>query len=100
MARKTVGIRVLKNRLSAYVRKVADSGEAIVITDRGHPVARLSAIDEQPPATRPAMRVRQAVKDHSDLSWMQRRLPERGSKLRSDDVARALDFVREDASLP
>ena len=37
---KTVGIRELKNRLSAYVR-AARSGETILVTDRGEVVAEL-----------------------------------------------------------
>lgn len=38
-----VGIRELKARLSQYVARAAD-GEDIVVTDRGRPVAHLSAI--------------------------------------------------------
>ena len=34
----TVGIRDLKNRLSEFLRRVAD-GERITVTDRGRPVA-------------------------------------------------------------
>lgn len=37
---KTVGLRELKNRLSAYVRQVR-AGRAIIITDRGQVVAEL-----------------------------------------------------------
>ena len=37
----TVGVRVLKNRLSEFLRRVAD-GERITVTDRGRPVAVLS----------------------------------------------------------
>lgn len=40
-----VGIRELKARLSLYVGEAAD-GATIVITDRGKPVARLTAINE------------------------------------------------------
>jgi len=40
-----VGIRELKARLSLYVSEAAD-GATIVITDRGKPVARLTAINE------------------------------------------------------
>ncbi|MCY3932017.1 MAG: type II toxin-antitoxin system prevent-host-death family antitoxin [Acidobacteria bacterium] len=36
----TVGIRVLKNRLSEYVR-MAQSGERVTVTSRGAPVADL-----------------------------------------------------------
>jgi prevent-host-death family protein len=34
----TVGVRELKNRLSEYLRRVADS-ERITVTDRGRPIA-------------------------------------------------------------
>jgi prevent-host-death family protein len=37
---RSVGLRVLKNRLSEYVRLVA-SGETVLITDRGRVVAEL-----------------------------------------------------------
>src|SRR3972149_2107426 len=37
----TVGIRELKNRLSEFLRRVAD-GERITVTDRGRPVAVLA----------------------------------------------------------
>jgi prevent-host-death family protein len=40
----TVGIRDLKNNLSKYIARVR-SGEELVVTDRGTPVARLSAVD-------------------------------------------------------
>ena len=36
----TVGIRVLKNRLSEYLR-IAQSGERVTVTSRGTPVADL-----------------------------------------------------------
>lgn len=39
-----VGVRDLKNNLSRYLDRVR-GGEQVVITDRGRPVARLSAID-------------------------------------------------------
>jgi len=37
----TVGIRELKNNLSAFVRRAA-GGEVVVVTAHGRPVARLS----------------------------------------------------------
>ena len=37
---KSVGLRELKNRLSAYVREVR-SGEVVLVTDRGEVVAEL-----------------------------------------------------------
>jgi prevent-host-death family protein len=39
-----VGVRDLKNNLSRYLDRVRD-GEDVIVTDRGKPVARLSAID-------------------------------------------------------
>ena len=43
-ARSEVGIRELKNRLSSYIDRVR-AGEEVIVTDRGRPVARLSALD-------------------------------------------------------
>jgi len=39
---KTVGLKVLKNKLSEYVR-IAASGETVQVTDRGRVVVELSA---------------------------------------------------------
>jgi prevent-host-death family protein len=39
-----VGVRDLKNNLSRYLDEV-ESGVEVVVTDRGRPIARLSAID-------------------------------------------------------
>lgn len=39
----TVGIRDLKARLSAYVA-LAESGETVLVTDRGRPVAELRPV--------------------------------------------------------
>ena len=37
---RTVGLKILKNKLSEYVRRAAD-GETVVITDRGRVVAEI-----------------------------------------------------------
>ena len=42
--RSEVGIRELKNSLSAYIDR-ARAGEQVIVTDRGRPVARLSSLD-------------------------------------------------------
>ena len=39
-------ISEIKNRLSAYLRKVR-AGETVLILDRNHPVARLEQVDRQ-----------------------------------------------------
>ncbi|HEV8031954.1 MAG TPA: type II toxin-antitoxin system prevent-host-death family antitoxin [Stellaceae bacterium] len=44
---RTVGLKVLKNKLSEYVR-AAGSGETVVITDRGRPIAELVAPRQVP----------------------------------------------------
>ena len=40
---KEIGIRELKSRLSSYLRQVR-TGETIIITDRGRPIARIVPI--------------------------------------------------------
>lgn len=42
-----VGIRELKAKLSEHVAQVASSGERIIVTDRGRPVAQLVPLDGQ-----------------------------------------------------
>ena len=53
----TVGLKILKDRLSEYVRRAA-SGETIVITDRGRAVAEMS----------PRRQVPDRYKDHPALA--------------------------------
>lgn len=43
-SRVEVGVRDLKNNLSRYLDRVRE-GEEVIVTDRGRPVARLSALD-------------------------------------------------------
>jgi prevent-host-death family protein len=47
---RKVGLKVLKNKLSEYVR-LAASGETILVTDRGRPVAELASYKPQPGLT-------------------------------------------------
>ena len=46
---RTVGLKTLKNKLSEYVRAAA-SGETVVITDRGRPVAEINPPRPDTPA--------------------------------------------------
>jgi prevent-host-death family protein len=46
--KREVGIRELHDRLSRYVRHVAEGGE-VVVTSRGKRVARLAPISDQDP---------------------------------------------------
>ncbi len=42
-----IGVRDLRNQLSRWLRVVKE-GEAVLITDRGRPVARLTPVDYSP----------------------------------------------------
>lgn len=44
-------MRELKAKLSEYVGRAA-AGESVIVTDRGRPVARLTALDASVPLTR------------------------------------------------
>lgn len=65
--RTEVGIRELRDQLSRYLSRVRDSGEEIVVTDHGHPIAyivprprsdRLEELIAQGRAKAPKRRVR------------------------------------------
>lgn len=56
----TVGVRELKNRLSEFLRRVAN-GERITVTDRGRPVAALSPPGESPDAAFARQLVREGL---------------------------------------
>ncbi|MFZ2096688.1 MAG: type II toxin-antitoxin system prevent-host-death family antitoxin [Anaerolineales bacterium] len=45
MSEMRVGVRDLKARLSKYLRQVRQ-GQTVIITDHGHPVGRLSPVDQ------------------------------------------------------
>ena len=47
MAAIEVGIRDLKARLSHYLREMK-SGNSIIVTDRGRPVGRITAMESSP----------------------------------------------------
>jgi prevent-host-death family protein len=57
-----VGVRDLKSRLSEYLRQVKQ-GKSIIITDHGHPVGRLSPV-EQPLEER-----LKAMQDAGMVAW-------------------------------
>jgi prevent-host-death family protein len=44
---RSVGLKILKNKLSEYVR-IAAAGETVVITDRGRPIAEISPPQPNP----------------------------------------------------
>lgn len=46
--RYEVGVRELHDRLSEHLERV-EQGADVVVTRRGHPIARLSAVDSEEP---------------------------------------------------
>lgn len=54
---RTIGLKALKNKLSEYVRAAA-SGETVLITDRGRPVAEIN----------PPRQIPDRYKDHPALA--------------------------------
>lgn len=92
----TVGLRQLKNQLSAYVRRAA-AGETIAVTDRGKVVAELvppaSAASGIGQAARETL-VRQGVLRPATLP--RTALPKMPNVLKGATVADLLDWVRGD----
>lgn len=58
-----VGVRVLKNQLSRYLKRV-QAGERLLVTDRGRPVAVLSPFS----ATEPDRRI-EAMLREGEARW-------------------------------
>ena len=62
---RTVGLKILKNKLSEYVR-LAAAGETIVVTDRGRRVAALQPFDASV-ARRPVPNRELAIRKRSKI---------------------------------
>jgi prevent-host-death family protein len=97
---KTVGLRELKNNLSAYVR-AARKGETVVVTDRGEAVAKLvspgaPAGEEHPfaeMARRGEVRLGKSMTSEERAKFYRRRGP---PLLKGITSAEILDALRED----
>ncbi len=98
---ETVGIRELKNRLSAYIRKVA-AGDVVIVTDRGVVVAELvppgwqrPAVDVHPGLLELVRRdgLRLPTRPHSPERY---RRPQPPVDLHGATVEDLIDFTRED----
>jgi prevent-host-death family protein len=91
---KTVGLKTLKNKLSAYVRAAA-AGETIVVTDRGRPVAEIN-----PPRPKPESVIERGIRE----GWIRAAVrgpdwPPKGEPvpgLTLEDILADLDEARKD----
>ncbi len=89
---KSVGLKVLKNKLSEYVR-LAAAGETIVITDRNRVVAEIV-----PPRRAPELVIERGIRE----GWIRPAkdpkapLPPRIPLVPFDELMRELDEDRED----
>ena len=97
---KTVGLRELKNNLSAYVR-AARNGETVVVTDRGQAVARLVSPTETSETEHPLAKMAR----RGEVRLGQKMTPEEKAKfysrpgpplLKGITSAELLDALRED----
>ncbi len=98
---ETVGIRELKNKLSAYVRK-AEAGDVVIITDRGRIVAEIwppGHRDGRRPDIHPGLLemerkglIRLATRPNGPSLY--RRMPH--VHLGGETVQDIIDFLRED----
>jgi prevent-host-death family protein len=89
----TVAVAELKARLSEYLRAVK-AGQAIVVTERGRPVARLVPVSGGPGAEG---RLRELVASGAVREPVRRRAPEFWSRARPQDPAgRTLDILLDE----
>jgi prevent-host-death family protein len=94
---QTVGIKALKNNLSAYIKSV-EAGETVLVTDRGKVVARLVPAQDHPEPTTDEERVAQLVRE-GHMRPAKKRLtgpPPRIGGVPFDELMRQLDADRED----
>lgn len=93
---QSVGIKTLKNKLSAYVRAAA-AGETVLVTDRGQVVAELVAprvrADASPDEQRLGELMRQGLLAPAKLS-AKARLPQRKPVAKIADLLHELDDSR------
>lgn len=94
---QTVGIKALKDNLSAYIRAV-EAGETVLVTDRGKVVAQLTPAQHHPEPTtdeeRMALLVREGHVTPAKGQW--KRPPGLVGTVPFDELMRQLDADRED----
>jgi len=85
-----IGLKVLKNRLSEYVR-IAEGGETVLITDRDRVVAELT-----PPSAGRAESIRDAeLAEAVRAGWLTPALTGPGGPVPRQPVAKLSDVMRE-----
>jgi prevent-host-death family protein len=84
-----VGVRLLKSRLSEYLRKVK-SGQTIVITEHGKPVGRLV------PATQSLEERLAAMSEAGLIAWSGNRLKPVTPRVRARGKRTVADLLIED----
>jgi prevent-host-death family protein len=89
MSSTTVGVRELKNRASALLRRT-QKGETITVTDRGRPVALLVALRDDELAAAPARLRALAIAGRVAWSGGKPRGLERAPRVRGKSVASAV----------
>ena len=93
---KAVGVKVLKNKLSEYVR-LAESGETVLVTDRDRVVAELGPPRPGGPAARRRAPRRGRARGLADRAPVVAEGPPRGSRSRrGPSSSRELDADRGD----
>lgn len=96
---QTVGIKVLKDKLSEYIRAAA-AGETVLVTDRGRVVAEIiaprNASEHSTPEQRMAELVRQGLVTPAKIPPETPMPPRQQSLIPLEDVLRDLDESRED----
>jgi antitoxin (DNA-binding transcriptional repressor) of toxin-antitoxin stability system len=90
-----VGLKVLKNRLSEYVR-LAASGERVLITDRDRVVAELVPPAERSPMLSDALFAEAVRRGHVTPAAVPPGIPLRRPTASPTDVLKGLDADRED----
>jgi prevent-host-death family protein len=94
---RTIGIKALKNNLSAYIRAV-EAGETVAVTDRGKVVAQLVPAHAPSKPTTDEDRIAQLVRE-GHLTPARRQWtgpPPRIGHVPFDELMRQLDADRED----
>ena len=80
---QAVAIKELKNRLSEFLRRVAD-GERVTVTDRGRPVAVIVPPDGRPEDEQLLIMVREGL---AKWGGGKPRLPKRPGKIRGKPIS-------------